>query len=78
MSCEGLLLCFYFKTNEMDAQKFIEEFDEEMPLELMEHVKAAKLETLPVKSREKYNRVYEKFKTWQTNYGVETVSSIAE
>lgn len=28
------------------------DIDEELPLELMEHAKAAKLETLPIKSRE--------------------------
>lgn len=59
----------------MNAEDFIEEVDEEMPLELMEHVRAAKLETLPVKSRDKYNRVYDRFKSWQMSYGVQNVSS---
>ncbi|KAJ6643011.1 hypothetical protein Bhyg_07967 [Pseudolycoriella hygida] len=42
----------------MDAKNLIEDVDDDMPLELMEHARTAKLETLPVKSREKYIRVY--------------------
>lgn len=52
-----------------------EDIDEEMPFELMEHAKAATLETLPQKSRPKYMRMYENFKTWQTSHGVTKISS---
>lgn len=33
-----------------------------------------KLELLPIKSREKYNRQYRNFKDWQMSYGVATIS----
>ncbi len=50
------------------ADNIIEDIDDEMPLELMEHAEAALLETLPVKSKEKYNRVYKNFKDWQGSF----------
>lgn len=58
----------------MDASDIILDIDEELPLELMEHASAAKLETLPVKSREQYNRVYDIFKCWRNSYGVNTIT----
>lgn len=61
--------------SEMNVSDMVEDVDEDMPLELMEHAKAAKLETMPVKSREKYNRLYKNFKDWQASYGVVTISS---
>ncbi|KAG4076779.1 hypothetical protein HA402_009125 [Bradysia odoriphaga] len=59
----------------IDAKDLIEDVDENMPLELMEHAKAAKMETLPIKSKEKYNRVYQNFKEWTKSYGVTAITS---
>ncbi len=58
----------------MDASDEILDIDEELPLELMERAKAAKFETLPVKSREQYKRVYDIFKSWQNSFGVTTIT----
>lgn len=33
----------------------IDDIDEDMPFELIEHAKAAVVETLPIKSKEKYD-----------------------
>lgn len=52
----------------------IDDIDDDMPFELMEHAKAAALEILPEKSRVKYNRVYQNFKDWQSSYGVRKIS----
>lgn len=60
----------------MNASDYIDiDVDEEMPFELIEHAKAAVMESLPLKSKDKYNRVYKNFKAWQLGYGVNTVSA---
>ena len=47
----------FWNANQFDFN----EIDEDMPLELMELAQVAKLETMPAKSKEKYNRVYQNF-----------------
>lgn len=51
------------------------DIDEEMPFELIEHAKQAVLETLPEKSREKYNCAYKNFKDWQSRNEMATISN---
>lgn len=53
----------------------LDDIDEELPFELMEHAKAAVLDLLPIKSHEKYKRAYENFKDWQAGYVVGTILS---
>lgn len=61
--------------NASDISDIVEDIDEEMPLELLEHANAALMETLPAKSKEKYKRVYKIFKEWQASYGVGKITS---
>lgn len=54
----------------------IEYIDENMPFELMEHANAALMETFPIKSKEKYNRVYKNFKKWQVSHDVASINTV--
>lgn len=51
------------------------DLDEEIPFEVIQNAQLAALELLPVKSREKYYRVYRIFKNWQMQRGVKIVTS---
>ncbi|KAJ6643825.1 hypothetical protein Bhyg_08790, partial [Pseudolycoriella hygida] len=51
----------------------MEDIDEEIPFEVMQNAELAKLELLPVKSRDKYYRVYGHFKDWQKEHGLKKV-----
>lgn len=53
----------------------IDDIDDDMPFELIEHAKAAALEILSMKSREKYFRVYKNFTDWKMSHGVSKMSS---
>lgn len=53
----------------------VNDIDEEMPFELLEHAREAVLETLPKKSRDKYIRTYKIFKDWQSRHGMPKISN---
>lgn len=57
--------------NEVD----VNDIDEEMPFELLEHAREAVFETLPKISRDKYIRTYKIFKDWQSRHGMANVSN---
>lgn len=54
---------------------YIDDIDEELPFEVIQNAQLASLELLPAKSREKYYRIYNVFKKWQTGHGIKTISS---
>lgn len=58
----------------MDPTEF-DDFDDDIPFELLQNAQQAQMELLPIKSRERYNRVYKVFKDWQKEHGVKIVSS---
>lgn len=55
------------------GEKDVHDIDEQMPFELLEHARAAVLETLPDISREKYMLTYKNFKDWQSKHGMPNV-----
>ena len=53
----------------------MEDIDDNIPFEVLQDAELAKLELLPIKSRQKYYRVYNQFKNWQKEHGLKNVSA---
>ena len=52
----------------------MEDIDDDIPFEVLQNAELAKLELLPIKSLQKYYRVYNQFKNW-LEHGLKNVSA---